>query len=116
MTQWHTPDTARDQWDDAHGLDDDKLAELLEVARGQVVAYAPERKADPIVAADSTDVPVAYRLAQLRQAQNMWAAQHSDSSGGMGDGAEFELRPISHPLDWHVKQIIRPKGAAPRVR
>lgn len=115
MANWHDRASARANWEDAPYIDD-TLDELLEIARGQVVAYSPHRKADPVVAADSEVVPVEYRLAQLRQAQNIWAAQNVDSSGGMGDGGEFELRPVTHPLDWHVKQIIRPKGATPRVR
>lgn len=114
MTQWHDQESARANWDDAP-FDDEALDELLEVARGQVIAYSPTKKADPIVAADSVDVPVSYRLAQLRQVQNMWAAQNTDSSGAVGDG-DFSLTPVTHPLDWHVKQIIRPKGATPRVR
>lgn len=113
MTSWHTLETARDQWIDAPD-EDETLEELLEVARGQVVAYAPERKTDPIVAPDSIIVPVAYRLAQIRQTQNIWNAGSVDPAGGMGDGTDFVIRP--HPLDWHVKQIIRPRGATPSVR
>lgn len=113
MTTWHNLESARANWDDAP-YDDDQLTELLEVARTQVVAYAPERKADPIVQPDSEAVPVTYRLAQLRQAQNIWTAGTVSSDGTTGDGGDFVLRP--HPLDWHVKQIIRPKGARPRVR
>lgn len=115
MTQWHDIDSARANWDDAPD-DNGALEELLTVARDQVVAYSPHRKGDPAVAPGSEVVPVAYRLAQLRQTQNMWAAQNVDSSGGIGDGGDFMLRPVTHPLDWHVKQIIRPKGARPRVR
>lgn len=115
MTEWHDAESARANWDDAP-FDDEVLDELLEVARGQVIAYSPSKKADPIVAADSVVVPVRYRLAQLRQAQNMWSAQNVDSSGSVGDGGDFSLTPVTHPLDWHVKQIIRPKGATPRVR
>lgn len=115
MTKWHDTESARTNWDDAP-YEDEQLAELLAVARGQVIAYSPTRKDDPIVAADSEVVPVEYRLAQLRQAQNIWTAQNVNSDGGMGDGDAFTLRPVSHPLDWHVKQIIRPKGARPRVR
>lgn len=115
MARWHDTESARSNWDDAPD-DDEQLDELLEVARDQVVRYAPERKTDPIVAPDSEAVPVRYRLAQLRQAQNIWAAQNVNSDGAMGDGGEFTLRPVAHPLDWHVKQIIRPKGAKPNVR
>lgn len=113
MSSWHNLESARLQWADAP-YDDDVLEELLEVARGQVITYSPTKKADPIVELASTDVPVHYRLAQLRQATNLWTAASVDTTGGMGDGSDFVIRP--HPLDWHVKQIIRPRGGAPRVR
>lgn len=113
MTSWHDTESAATQWPDAPD-DDAVLKELLEVARGQVVAYSPHSKTDPVVEAASDVVPVAYRLAQLRQAQNLWAAGSTSPDGGIGDGESFTLTP--HPLDWHVKQIIRPKGGAPRVR
>ena len=113
MTTWHDPESASAQWEDAP-YDEERLQELLDVARGQVIAYAPEKKSDPNLDPASTTVPVAYRLAQLRQAQNIWTAGTVDPAGGIGDGEAFVLRP--HPLDWHVKQIIRPKGARPRVR
>lgn len=115
MAKWHDAESAGANWDDAP-YEAAVLTELLEVARGQVIAYSPHRKTDPIVAPDSEAVPVEYRLAQLRQAQNIWTAQNVNGDGGIGDGGEFTLRPVSHPLDWHVKQIIRPKGAVPRVR
>lgn len=113
MTTWHDTESAAYQWPDAPD-DTDILEELLEVARGQVVAYSPHRKADPIVATDSDDVPVEYRLAQLRQATNLFNAGSVAPDGGLGDGGSFVMTP--HPLDWHVKQIIRPKRGAPHVR
>lgn len=113
MTVWHDIDSARDQWQDAPD-DDEILDEILDVARGQVIAYSPTKKADPIVAPDSSEVPVAYRLAQIRQATNLWTAGSVNPDGGFGDGGTFVMTP--HPLDWHVKQIIRPKRGRPRVR
>lgn len=113
MSTWHTPESASAQWDDAP-LDEGDLAELLEVARVQVVTYSPHKKDDPAVAPESATVPVTYRLAQLRQAQNIWTAGAVDPAGGIGDGESFTITP--HPLDWHVKQIIRPKGGRPSVR
>lgn len=113
MSRWHDADSARNAWADAPD-DDEQLDELLTVARGQVVRYAPQKAADPTMAEDSDDVPAAYRVAQLRQAQNIWSASAVDPAGGIGDGADFVLRP--HPLDWHVKQLIRPKGGRPHVR
>lgn len=109
MATWHTIETARDEWDDAP-LNDDVLTELLAVAQQQVIAYAPTL---PVADPPTTEVPTNYRFGQLRQAQNLWTAGQVDSSGGLGEG-EFVVRP--HPLDWIIKQILRPRRAVPRVR
>lgn len=125
-TGWHTLDTARDQWRDAPS-DDDTLQQLLDVARHQVTAYAPTYTGEPgtstLAAPDPTTgalqpvtaatVPADYRLAQLMQARNIWNAGRVDpASGGLGDDS-FIMRPF--PLDWMVKQIIRPKRALPWI-
>lgn len=109
MTTWHDITTARDEWVDAP-LDDDVLTELLEVSQQQVLAYAP---ALPVTDPPTTDIPVNYRYGQLEQAKNLWNAARVDASGGDGDGS-FVMRP--HPLDWIIKQILRPRRAVPRVR
>lgn len=110
---WHDVDSALLEWADASALENDKLVELLEVAREQVVAYAP-KVADDSLAADSVVVPIRYRLAQLRQAENIWNAGAVNANGSSGDGDTFALSP--KPLDWHVKNLIRPKRGTPRVR
>ncbi len=40
MADWHTLASARSQWDGAP-LDDDVLTSLLEIAKSEVIAYAP---------------------------------------------------------------------------
>jgi len=60
------------------------------------------------------DIPARYALGQFLQAKNMWNAGRVDASGGLGDGEGFVMRPT--PLDWHIKQVLRPKRGAPRVR
>lgn len=102
---WHDEETARDEWESAP-TNDDVLTQLLEVSKQQVIAYAPKL-------AEDAAVPVNYRYGQLEQAKNLYNASSVDSSGGMGEG-EFVMRP--HPLDWIIKQILRPKRAVPRVR
>ncbi len=111
MTTWHTPETARAQrelWPDVDALGDETLDVLLDAARDQVIAYAPA------LAPDAATIPDRYALGQLRQAQNLWRASIVDASGGIGDGESFVIRVM--PLDWHVKQILRPRGGVPRVR
>lgn len=102
---WHTLDTARDDWRDAPGFDA-WLYELLWTARNDVLAFAPALTA-------GQRPPLNYRRAQLMQARNLWNAGKVDpASGGMGDDT-FVLRPF--PLDWTIKQVLRPKRAVPTI-
>jgi hypothetical protein len=121
---WHTISSARREWADAP-LEDAVLYELLSVARGQVEAFAPSLPAPVETPAQFNsgwilmtpiqypEVPANYRLAQLVQARNVWTATKPDSNTGFGDG-DFMPAP-SRPLDWHVKNLLRPKSGAPRI-
>jgi len=102
---WHTVDSARDGWDDAPDADAD-LYELLELAKEAVIEYAP-------VLAEGEYPPLRYRKGQRMHAENIWnACRVNPASGGDGDGT-FVLRPF--PLDWQVKQMLRPKRAVPVI-
>lgn len=111
MATWHTPETARDQWADAP-LDDNDLVELLEVAQQAVLAYAPALPEDDVTVEDGYVIPAAqnipanYRRAQLMQARNIWNASNA-STGGEFDGSSYGI--TTHPLDWQIKQILRPR-------
>jgi hypothetical protein len=109
MATWHDLISVRDEWIDAPESDD-LLDELLEVAQLSIVAYAP---ALPVSETEVPVIPTSYRYAQLQQVKNLWNAGRVDSAGGMGDEG-FVFRP--HPLDWVIKQILRPRRAVPRVR
>ncbi|WP_157001436.1 hypothetical protein [Agromyces laixinhei] len=98
---WCTLDSIRDEWPDAETIDDGPLWRLLSLAREQVLAYAP-------TLAEGDPVPERYREAQRVQARNVWNASRVAPDGGIGSD-DFVIRPF--PLDWHVKQIIRPKRA-----
>lgn len=102
---WHTLDSARNAWPDAPPYDA-WLYELLVVAKQQVLDYAPKLEA-------GARPPVNYRKAQLMQCRNLWNATKVDpASGGMGDDS-FVIQPF--PLDWMVKQVLRPKTGVPVV-
>lgn len=104
MSTWHTLESARGQWADAP-LDDDSLGELLEVAQVAVLAYAPA-----LTPADPEDIPVSYRSAQLMQARNVWNSGQASPSGGDGfDNIGYGLT-TTHPLDWQIKQLLRPRS------
>lgn len=99
MATWHTPETARDQWVDAP-LDDEQLEQLLDVAKEAVLAYAP-------VITDPNEPPTSYVVAQLMQARNVWNSGKATPSGDF-DGGGYGL--TTHPLDWQIKQILRPRS------
>lgn len=114
---FHSLDSARYGWLDAPEQDS-ILSDLLEVAKVQVLAFAPERPSTPgtLDGGDAdTDftVPTSYRVAQLMQTRNLWNASKVDpASGGMGEDS-FVVRPF--PMDWVVKNIIRPKRGKPVI-
>lgn len=80
------------------------LTQLLAVSWAQCSAYAP--------VADPADVPVGHREAHFQQARNIFNASKNGPSGTSGPD-EFMFSP--HPLDWHVKQLLRPRRAVPKV-
>lgn len=110
MTSWHDAESARSTWADAP-LDDVALEQLLDVAKGQVIAYAPALP-EP-AEGEEQNVPEHYRMGQLMQARNIWNAGKVSTGGEFGEG-DFAIR--VHPLDWMVKQVLRPRVGVPRVR
>ena len=102
---WHTIDSARREWPGATS-DDARLLELLDVSRIQVLEYAPELE-------DGATVPVNYKAAQLMQARNVWNAYQTDPNSNVYGPDGFSV-PV-YPLDWSVKQMLRPKRAVPVV-
>lgn len=94
---WHTLATARREWDDAPDSDV-TLYELLDVARVACLSFAPS--IDP--------APTHYRKGQLMQARAIWTASRATNGDRMGD-ENFGVTVF--PLDWNVKQTLRPKRA-----
>jgi hypothetical protein len=106
---WATIAAARAGWRDAPAADA-TLWRLLDVARQQVIEWAP---ADAFAVPGSR--PAAHLVtAQLTQARNVWNAVKTDpASQGIGDEG-FVIRPF--PMDWTVKNMIRPPRAKPVVK
>jgi hypothetical protein len=102
---WLTIAGVRSVWRDAPA-NDVQLWRLLDVARQQVAAWAPQPVPDP--------VPDNLTTAQYTQARNVWNAIKADPSNlAIGDDALL-IRPF--PLDWTVKRMIRPANPRPVVR
>jgi hypothetical protein len=126
MAYWHTPTTARTFWRDAPG-DDNVLAAYLSAARAAVLAYAPaipdEPQPDIIDGGGPEDdggeiidggtpesnedpIPDAWALAQVMQARNIWNAGRAAPSGDF-DGSSYGVS--AFPIDWQVRQLLRPR-------
>lgn len=102
---WYNVVTARIDWDGAPESDG-TLADLLDSARDQVLAYAPALAA-------GAAVPTRYKRGQLMQARNTFNASQTngDQQVDAGGGVYITVR----PLDWAVKQVLRPKQAKKRL-
>jgi hypothetical protein len=104
--EWATLVLTRDQWIDARTMADAMLYDLLTMAREQVIEYAP-------VLADGVAVPLRYRLAQIAQAKNVYNGSLVDAGSGDIGNETFTIRPF--PLDWQIKQMLRPRRGTPVV-
>lgn len=102
---WADKPIARRHWSDASTIADDKLDELLEAAWPAVFAYAP-------ALAEDAEVPTHYKLAQVYQAREVWAAAQRGESDVIGVG-DFALR--ARPLTAAVKQLLRPQRGVPKA-
>lgn len=60
--------------------------------------------------AEVQGIPVAWRVAQLMQARNVWNSSQASPNGGDGfDSIGYGLT-TTHPLDWQIKQLLRPRS------
>jgi hypothetical protein len=139
MAQWYTTDTPEEQerllaaWPDAPLTNLEVCGMLLDVAREQVVAYAPAPEGGEQVpqllaslgyTADTIEsvlelldiepdvTPTRYVYAQLKQAENLWNAGRVASDGTVGVES-FSFTP--RPMDKTIKSIIRPPDGKPHV-
>lgn len=136
MTAWYSTTNQErllSAWEDAPIEDEETCSFLLETARIQVLAYAPESDTLgaaieetlarfgasehlaavlALVGADPADPPFNYVFAQLRQAQNLWKAGSVNSQGQQGV-EQFTFTP--RPLDKTIRGIIRPTDGKPDV-
>lgn len=104
MATWYTVEEAREDWRDAAQMTDEHLQAYLDTAKEAVWAYG-KRLTLPADAPVPTDIPDGWRTAHLSQTRNIWNTYKTDPGGFIGSG-EFEVRPF--PMDWMVKQLIRP--------
>lgn len=97
---WLSLEMARAQWADAP-LDDVFLAQILDAAKLQCIAYAPALAVGAVV-------PVNYLHAQLMQARALYQSVIANQQDNIGvDG--FQVRVF--PLDFTIRALLRPKRA-----
>lgn len=109
---WMPPRVIRDRWRDAPA-DDAQLIDLMLVAQEQVSEYGPRRIRMGLV--EGALPPDRYARAALMQARNLWNAAKTDPGGAIGaEPGGFAFTPF--PLDWQVRQTIRPKTGKPVIR
>ncbi|WP_133177894.1 hypothetical protein [Microbacterium testaceum] len=86
---------------------------LLEIAREQVIEYAPAGSVGwPADGGAYKEPSSALVYAQLQQARNLWNAGQAGSDGAIGtEGYSFTPR----PLDKTIRSIIRPSKGVPSV-
>ena len=104
---WMNLDQTRGMWSGANQMTDELLWDALNLSKQQVLEFAP-------ALADDAPIPDSYRSAQWKQAKNLWNANKANpSSGDTGDPDGFSL--TIYPLDWQIRQILRPKRGVPVV-
>jgi len=101
---WVSDVEAEELWPDAAALDPDVLALLLTGAHEACVQFAP--------VPEPTPVPARYKLAQVSQAKAVYRSLVAGTDGTIGlDGQAVAV----FPLDWNVKQHLRPARGRPLI-
>lgn len=93
-------------WEEAADIPAPLLKDLVFVARDSVLAFAPALPGDY----PAGQCPPNFRVAHLMQIRNLWTATEVRSGGSFGDG-DYSIP--AYPLDWMIKQVLRPRRAVP---
>lgn len=118
MATFYTVEEFRTRWG-VSAPSVERAAELLAVSMQQCLAYAPvpvdlTSLFEAVLNDDPSEgltVPAGHREAHFVQARNIWNATKVGPNGNQGD--TYALSPF--PLDWHVKQLLRPATGVPVV-
>lgn len=118
MSTWYSVNSpeAINRFSDAWGGIDapsDELGELiLEIAKVDVLTYAPAPETDEEADELEANPPARYVYAQLQQAKNLWNAGRSQQDGQVGtETYSF----VPRPLDKTIRGLIRPRSGAASV-
>lgn len=111
-TGWLDMSRTRTLWPDARTIPDDSLWLILESARIACQAYAPTLPAS-INPPLPPVVPPNYLEAQLTQARAIWNMMQTAPQGDVIGIDQLQVR--VYPLDWNIRQLLRPKRGVPVV-
>lgn len=102
MADWLTADDEElpTLWPDVP-MNDDTATLYLSAAKEACLAYAPALP-------EGAAMPDGWRLAQALQARNTYNSSKA-APGGDFDGGGYGIS--AFPLDWQVKQLLRPRRA-----
>lgn len=97
-------------WLDAPVENEERLGMLLEIAKDQVIACAPEPAEENGWA---TDPPSRFVEAQLQVVRKSWSADQATSDGGEAGAEGYTWTPYQR--DRYIRELIRPKDMKPHV-
>lgn len=108
MAKWYDSSTIQNVWREARTMHESELDELLAVAREECEEFAyPEDVADP------SNIPARVALAHRLHAQAIW---NSQKTSGRDDDVTLSGQSVTvYPMDWQVKNHLRPKRGVPAV-
>jgi hypothetical protein len=103
LVGWVETDTVADFWPEAEDLVDAVLVSYLQAAYEQCVAYLPAVPLPtPLI---MTAPPERYVQAQIMQARALYRSNVAGSGDQLAEGQAVTV----FPMDWTVKNLLRPK-------
>lgn len=114
---WNTPDEAKALWADAANLTNETLQLLLDSAYRDCFRFLdPLDGLDPLregaVPPPSADLTASLRLAEIYQARARYNAVKTAGDNQVGQEG---MTVTVFPMDWQVKQLLRPTPGRPSV-
>lgn len=115
---WNTTEEAKKLWADAGNLSDETLQLLLNSAYRDCFRFLdPLDGLDPLRPgadpAPSADLTASLRIAEVYQARARYNAVKA--AGDRGEVGQEGMLITVFPLDWQVKQLIRPTPGRPTI-
>lgn len=106
---WMTTGEAQEYWPTVEHIDGAEMYELLQIAKRDCIAYLDR------LYAVGAEVKEDWRRAQVIHARNIYNATKVDAASGVigEDGTSYKL--TTFPMDWHVKNLLRPQKGGYRI-